>query len=108
MKPYLDIINHFGYRNQLKKLHEECFEFIEAVDNYEDLVSFVPNASSHDIDMLRDFVIEEMGDVLILLTQFIARYHIKKYELDNVMDYKMDRTADRIKSGFYKKDVDNQ
>lgn len=108
MKPYLDIINHFGCRNQLKKLHEECFELIEAVDNYEDLMSFVPSASEHDINMLRDFVIEEMGDVLILLTQFIARYHIKQHELDDVMDYKMDRTADRIKNGFYEKNIDNE
>lgn len=108
MKPYLDIINHFGYRNQLKKLHEECFEFIEAVDNYEDLMSFVKDPTPHDIDLMRDFVIEEMGDMLILLTQFIARYHIKKEELDAVMDYKMDRTAKRIKTGFYEKDIDNK
>jgi len=108
MKKYLDIIDHFGYRNQLKKLHEECFEFIEAVDNYEDLMSFVKDATPHDIDMLRDFVIEEMGDVLILLTQFIARYHIKKSELDAAMDYKMDRTQERIKSGYYEKHIDKE
>ena len=105
MKPYLDIINYFGYRNQLKKLHEECFEFIEAVDNYEDLVAFVKDATPHDIDLMRDFVIEEMGDVLIVLTQFIAKYHIKKYELDAVMDCKMDRTQERVKSGYYKKNI---
>ena len=108
MKPYLDIINHFGYRNQLKKLHEECFEFIEAVDNYEDVVEFINNATPHDIDLAREFVIEEMGDMLILLTQFIVRYHIKKEELDAVMDFKMDRTRDRIKTGYYEKDVDNK
>ena len=108
MKPYLDIINHFGYRNQLKKLHEECFEFIEAVDNYEDLMCLVNNPTPHDISLAREFVIEEMGDMLILLTQFIARYHIKKEELDAVMDFKMDRTHDRIKTGFYEKDVDNE
>lgn len=108
MKPYLDIINHFGYRNQLKKLHEECFEFIEAVDNYEDLMSFVKDPTPHDIDMLRDFIIEEMGDVLILLTQFIARYHIKQHEIDAVMDYKLGRTLSRIESKYYEKSIDNK
>ena len=106
MKPYLDIINHFGYRNQLKKLHEECFEFIEAVDNYEDVVEFINNATPHDISLAREFVIEEMGDMLILLTQFIARYHIKKYELDAVMDFKLDRTQKRITTNFYEKSID--
>ena len=108
MKPYLDIINHFGYRNQLKKLHEECFEFIEAVDSYEDLVSFVPNASEHDINMLREFVIEEMGDMLILLTQFIARYHINQKEIDKSMDFKLGRTLARIEARYYEKSIDNK
>lgn len=108
MKPYLDIINHFGYRNQMKKLSEECFEFIEAVDNYEDLVSFVKNATPQDIETTRSFIIEEMGDILLLLTQFIAKYHIKQYELDAAMDYKLDRTHERIKSGFYEKNIDNE
>lgn len=108
MKPYLDIINHFGYRNQMKKLSEECFEFIEAVDNYEDLVSFVKDATPQDIEMARSFIVEEMGDILILLTQFIAKYNIEKRELDTTMDYKMDRTQKRIKTGFYEKSVDNE
>lgn len=108
MKPYLDIINHFGYRNQLKKLHEECFEFIEAVDNYEDLMSFVKEPTPHDIDMLREFVIEEMGDMLILLTQFIARYHINQKEIDKSMDFKLGRTLARIEAKYYEKHIDKE
>lgn len=109
MKPYLDIINHFGYRNQMKKLNEECFEFLEAVDNYEDVLAFNPELSEHDMALCRDFVIEEMGDILILLTEFIAKYDIRKEELDDWMDKKLDRTLERIKTGFYKKkSVDNE
>ena len=108
MKTYLDIIDHFGYRNQLKKLHEECFEFIEAVDNYEDLLMFVDDATPHDIELTREFIIEEMGDMLILLTQFIAKYHISKEELDATMDFKLDRTVNRINSGYYEKNIDNE
>lgn len=100
LKPYLDIMEHFGYRAQMKKLSEETFEFLEAVDNYEDLLLFgVGNAGEEKL--ARDFVIEEMGDMLILLTQFIAKYKISQDELNKHMDYKLLRTLDRIGNGYY-------
>lgn len=106
MKPYLDIINHFGYRNQMKKLNEETYELLEAIDNYEDAsMEFNNNEdyySMKEMKVFRDHIVEEMGDVLILLTEFIGRYDIEKYELDKWMDYKLERTLDRIDSGYYK------
>lgn len=106
MKPYLDIINHFGYRNQMKKLNEETYELLEAVDNYEDASMEFNNDEDYygveEMKIFRDHIVEEMGDVLILLTEFIARYDIEKYELDKWMDYKLERTLDRIDSGYYK------
>ena len=102
MEPYLNIIEHFGVRNQMKKLNEECFEFLEAVDTYEDeMISHVVDKSGEN--MLRDHVVEEMGDILTILTQFIGKYDIKKEELDKIMDYKLERTLDRIKSKYYEK-----
>lgn len=96
MQPYFEIINHFGVRNQMKKCNEEMFEFLEAVDNYEDGLSEIENPHSYigegELRMLREHVVEEMGDVLLLLTQFIALYEIDKTELDNTIDYKLDRT----------------
>lgn len=103
MKIYEDIMNHFGVRNQMRKLNEECYEFIEAVDNYEDVMNFINSASERDKELAREFVIEEMGDMLILLTQFIAKYDIKKEELDYTMDAKLQRTAQRINTGYYDK-----
>lgn len=100
MKPYLDIIEHFGYRAQMKKLNEECFEFLEAVDNYEDMLLF-KNVGSGDEKLARDFIVEEVGDILILLTQFIAKYDIKQDEINKHMDYKLDRTLNRIHDGYY-------
>ena len=102
MKSYLDIIEYFGVRNQMKKLNEECFEFLEAVDNYEDELAF------HLTDrvgknMLRDHVVEEMGDILTILTQFIEKYEISQEELDPYMDFKLQRTLDRINSKYYEK-----
>ena len=104
MQPYLDIINHFGLRAQMKKLNEETYELLEAIDNYEDAVTEgeVTNYyTKEELDIFREHLIEEMGDVLILLTQFIGRSDIKKYELDKWMDYKMERTAERIVTGYY-------
>ena len=103
MQVYLDIINHFGYRNQMKKLNEEVFEFLEAVDAYEDELSFHFIGDKVGENFLRDCMVEEMGDILVLLTEFIAKYKIEKEELDVYMDYKLDRTLRRIESGYYDK-----
>lgn len=102
MKSYLDIIEYFGVRNQMKKLNEECFEFLEAVDNYEDELQ-VHLTDKVGENMLRDHVIEEMGDVLTILTQFIQKYEISQEELDPYMDFKLQRTLDRINSKYYEK-----
>lgn len=105
MKRYLDIINHFGIRNQMKKLNEECYEFLEAVDAYEDSLRELSEHgySKDDTDLfmteeLRDAMIDEMGDVLLLLTQFIALYKIDKNVLDKHMDYKLNRTEKYIEN----------
>ena len=108
MQVYLDIINHFGLRAQMKKLNEETYELLEAIDNYEDAVMEEeshrePFYTTAEMAIFRDHVVEEMGDVLILLTQFIARYGIDKSELDVWMDSKLERTKERIKTGYYEK-----
>lgn len=104
MEIYNEIMNYFGYRNQMKKLNEECYEFLEAVDNYEDLLLVIKDMPEKDKSAAREFVIEEMADMLILITQFIAKYDIKKGELDKYMDYKIDRTLRRIDEKYYDKD----
>lgn len=102
MKSYLDVIEYFGVRNQMKKLNEECFEFLEAVDNYEDELAFHLTDKVGE-NMSRDHVIEEMGDILTILTQFIEKYEILQEELDPYMDFKLQRTLDRINSKYYEK-----
>ena len=87
----------------MKKLNEECYEFLEAVDNYEDLLLFGVG-NHHEEELARDFVVEEMGDVLILLTEFIAKYKISQNELNKVMDEKLARTLMRIEEGYYEEE----
>lgn len=107
MDIYLDIINHFGRKNQMKKLNEEVYELLEAINNYEEIVfeneTYDDPYSIDELNIFREHIIEEMGDVLILLTEFIGVYDIKKVELDKWMDYKLDRTMNRIETKFYEK-----
>ena len=103
---YLSIMDYFGYRNQMKKLDEECYELVEAIDNYEDYVAFGEPSNRDEISasaetIFRDAIIEEMGDLLNVCTQFILRYGITQDELDLVMNFKLERTEERIEAGYY-------
>ena len=98
---YLKIFNHFGYRNQMKMLNEECFELLEAIDNYEDVKGDCSDLEIQDI--FRAHVVEEMGDILNVLSGFIFKYKIDEKELKFGMNKKLDRTLERIKSGYYEK-----
>lgn len=99
-KSYTDIINHFGVRAQMKKCNEEMYEFLEAVDNFEDGLIEMENPHSYigeeELKILREHVIEEMADVLILLTQFVALYRIDSDELNKHVSFKLKRTLDYI------------
>lgn len=105
MQRYLNIMEHFGYRNQMKKLNEECYELLEAIDNYEDYVAFGDpgrdEISENARLIFRDALIGEMADVMVLLTQFAHKYEIRKEELDSAMEFKLMRTEDRIEVGYY-------
>lgn len=107
MQRYEDIMNHFGIKRQKKKLNEEVYELLEAVSDYEELICenecYDYPYTASELAIFREHIVEEMGDVLLLLTQFIARYRIEKAELDNWIDAKLDRTEHRIKTNYYKK-----
>lgn len=105
MERYRNILEHFGIRNQMKKLNEECFELLEAIDNYEDSKLYGEESDKH-LDVFRDHIVEEMADMLTLLTQFIVKYNVIAPEIDNIMDLKLERTEKRISEGYYDKKVD--
>ena len=52
---------------------------------------------------LRKDLVEEMADVLLLLTEFIAVYDIKKDAIEDFIDAKLGRTEERIENGYYNK-----
>ena len=69
VKQYRYIMEYFGFRNQMKKLNEECYELIEAIDNYEDLIAMKPWVGDAEKKIFRDHIVEEMSDLLLLCTQ---------------------------------------
>lgn len=80
----LKIYSHYGYKNQLKKLSEEVYEFIEAMLEYE--------TGTGDIE----HVIEELGDVEFILYQFREANEINTSEIRDVWRYKSKRQLTRI------------
>lgn len=79
-----EIFAHFGDVPQAAKLVEEAQELSESVKE---------NA--------RGDIVEEMADVMVLLEQIKQAYSITDDEIQEVMEYKVARTLERIESGFY-------
>lgn len=106
IEKYLRIISHFGINTQLDKLTEETNEFIDAVKEMR-IITFNSEGDLGDkeaMDKAREHLIEEMGDILTILSQFVFYYEIEKPELDKFMDEKLERTLKRIEEGYYEKE----
>lgn len=85
----LKIINHYGINNQLKQFNEESYELIEAILNHE----WLKEKGLEDIN----HVVEEIADVLVMVSQFVEYYQIEEEMLDWYMNYKVKRQLDRMK-----------
>lgn len=77
----IEIINHYGYRHQIRKLAEEQYELIEALFGEDE-----------------DDITEEIADCLVLINQFKAYYKIKDKDIQKVYDYKIARQEERMKN----------
>ena len=75
----IEIINHYGYRHQIRKLAEEQYELIEALFEEDE-----------------DSITEEIADCLLLINQFKAFYQIKDKDIQKVYDYKIARQERRM------------
>ena len=85
----LKIINHYGINNQLKQFNEESYELIEAILNHE----WLKEKGLEDIN----HVVEEIADVLVMVSQFVEYYQIEEAMLDWYMNYKVKRQLERMK-----------
>lgn len=78
------IFKYFGYNAQLRKLNEEMFEVIEAL-----------------ILKDRDKIVEEFGDLFVVVSQFMVEYGIETEEILHTANYKVKRTDRLIDGGKY-------
>ena len=101
-KDLFKIIEHFGVRNQMKKLNEECYELIEAIANYQDIEPFTAEDTNFKA-IFKNHVVEEIADCLVLINQFIEYYKIDNNNVAKIMQEKTNRTLNRIESGYYEK-----
>ena len=93
----LKIIKHFGVNNQQRKLQEEVFELNEAIIKRESIASYeIENLNNHD-----KHIKEEIADVMILLEQIKLYYGISNEEITKIFLEKVNRTLERIESGYY-------
>ena len=74
----IQIINHFGVDPQIKKMYEEIQELLEI--------------KSHEEE------IDEMADCFFILLQ----HYLINPEMQKRVDFKVQRTLDRIESDYYK------
>lgn len=96
----LCIIWYYGINNQLKKLNEECFEFIEAVKDYEYQKGACEVVGCKDIKehlkKSKEHLEEEFADVCVVLEQFKAYYNLDNDKIIEIMKQKIDRQLERM------------
>lgn len=66
----IEIYKHFGYKEQLKHLHEEVYEFTEAL---------LLNDNKYHLE-------EEIADILVMVNQFVEGEELDKENI--IIHYK--------------------
>lgn len=80
------IADHYGIKKQLRQLAEECSELaVEA------------SHSARKGTTVK--IIEEIADVLIMMEQVIYLAKIDRCDIEDCINYKLDRQMKRIKEG---------
>ena len=87
------IISHYGVREQLKYFHSEVYELTEAILDYQ-YVEVYNGTPAQKIQ--KKHVAEEIADVWIMLSQFKEYYGITTKEIDEIINYKVNRQLERI------------
>lgn len=90
----LQIIQHYGIDNQLRKFNEENFELIEAIHELENSNAMLKVLEG--ITFIKN-IKEEIADNLVLLSQFILYYDIDLDEIEEIFKQKVDRQLERMK-----------
>jgi NTP pyrophosphatase (non-canonical NTP hydrolase) len=87
------IIDYYGINNQQRKLQEEVFELQEAIT---ELDMAERDVNLFDIEHFKGNIVEELADVFVILNQLAIYYKIDEDKLYNIMEYKINRTLNRM------------
>ena len=77
------IAEHYGLKNQLRQLAEECCEL--SVES--------SHSARHGTTVK---IIEEIGDVMLMIKQVIYLAKIEKCDIEDCINYKINRQLKRI------------
>lgn len=86
------ITDFFGVETELTKLSEEMGELLN--ECYKNYLSKTNNT---------DKVEDEFADVLVILTQLMVYFDVNMDNISEIIDYKVERTLDRINNGWYER-----
>ena len=78
------IADHYGIENQMRQLAEECSELAVEASHSARIGTTVK-------------IIEEMADVLIMMEQIVYLSGIDRKDIDECIQYKLDRQMKRMK-----------
>ena len=92
-------IEHYGIENQLLVAMEEANKFSQAISKY-----LRSKCKDDDVEV-RQHIIEEMADVLIMAEQVKMILAIQDYEIELYKDYKLNRLNNRIKELMNEQEV---
>ena len=81
------IIEHYVKELQLEVVQEELAELIQAISKYKRIKSHKNY----------DNMVEEVADVFIMINQLVSMMCIPWYTVEEEIDYKLNRTLQRIK-----------
>ena len=96
-KDLLTIINHYGIDKQLKYIHSEYYELDEAIIQKE-YPAIAKGHKNEQLDILENkHIAEELADIQVMLKQFQYYYGIEDKEIEDIMQFKIQRQLDRIK-----------
>ena len=96
----LKIINTYGISKQLKYIHSEYFELDEAIieSNYPAI-----NKKPEQLKEIENkHIAEEIADVMVMLKQFQYYYDINDKQIEEIIDYKINRQLERIENEYSK------
>lgn len=100
----LQIVSYYDIDKQLKYFQSEIFKLNEAVITKRNRDKFNPfvglfnlsNRLSGTKDIYVEHITEEIADVMVMLKQFQYYYEIEDEQIEEIMNYKIERQLDRI------------